>query len=76
MADNGSNGKNQGRVEQVTGVVIDAVFPDELPEIYSAINIDVPEGEGRQAINLVCEVQQHLGDDRVRAIAMLSLIHI
>jgi hypothetical protein len=70
MADNGSNGNNQGRVEQVTGVVIDAVFPDELPEIYSALNINIPEGEGRQELNLVCELQQHLGDDRVRAIAM------
>jgi F-type H+-transporting ATPase subunit beta len=71
VADNGSkNGNNQGRVEQVTGVVIDAVFPDELPEIYSALDINIPEGEGRQELNLVCEVQQHLGDDRVRAIAM------
>ena len=35
MANNGNG--NQGRVEQVTGVVIDAVFPEELPEIYSAL---------------------------------------
>ena len=32
--------------------------------------IQVPEGEGRPAIDLVCEVEQHLGDDRVRAVAM------
>ncbi len=63
---------NVGRVEQVTGVVVDAVFPDELPEIYSALRIDVPEGNGRNAMNLVCEVQQHLGDDRLRAVAMDS----
>jgi F-type H+-transporting ATPase subunit beta len=63
---------NVGRVEQVTGVVIDAVFPEELPEIYSAVKIEVPEGDGRTAIDLVCEVQQHIGDDRVRAIAMDS----
>src|SRR3954453_11089673 len=69
MAD--KNG-NAGRVESVTGVVIDAVFPDELPEIYSAVKIEVPEGDGRTAIDLVCEVQQHIGDDRVRAIAMDS----
>ncbi len=66
MAENG----NVGRVEQVTGVVIDAVFPDELPEIYSALKIDIPPEESRTEMQLVCEVQQHLGDDRVRAIAM------
>jgi len=68
---NGSNGTNQGRVEQVTGVVIDAVFPDQLPEIFSAVTIETNagDGDGESAV-LVCEVQQHLGDDRVRAVAM------
>jgi F-type H+-transporting ATPase subunit beta len=61
---------NIGRVEQVTGVVVDAVFPDHLPEIYSALTINVPGGEGRPDLDLVCEVQQHLGDDRVRTVAM------
>jgi F-type H+-transporting ATPase subunit beta len=61
---------NVGRVEQVMGVVIDVVFPEELPEIYSALKIEVPEGNGRNAMDLVCEVQQHLGDDRVRTVAM------
>jgi F-type H+/Na+-transporting ATPase subunit beta len=65
-----SNGSNVGRVEQVTGVVVDAVFPDELPEIYTALKIEIAEGDGRAEMDLVCEVQQHLGDDRVRAIAM------
>ena len=59
---------NTGTVEQVTGVVIDVVFPDELPEIYSALEIEM--GSNGDASTLVCEVQQHLGDDRVRAIAM------
>ena len=57
--------KNVGRIEEIQGVVIEAVFPEELPEIYSAITIDRGDGEV-----LVCEVQQHLGDDRVRAVAM------
>jgi len=39
MAESNGNGSNVGRVEQVTGVVIDAVFPDELPEIFSAVTI-------------------------------------
>ena len=70
MAENGSNGSNMGRVEQVLGVVVDAAFPDQLPEIYSALKITVPEGDGRAGMDLTCEVQQHLGDDRVRAVAM------
>ena len=68
MAD--SNGNNVGKVEQVTGVVVDAVFPDQLPEIYSALTIEMPAGEGRDTRELVCVVQQHLGDERVRAVAM------
>jgi F-type H+-transporting ATPase subunit beta len=57
--------QNTGQIEEIQGVVIEAVFPDELPEINSAITID----RGDAGI-LVCEVQQHLGDDRVRAVAM------
>jgi F-type H+/Na+-transporting ATPase subunit beta len=56
---------NVGRIEEIQGVVIEAVFPGELPEINFAITID----RGEQG-TLVCEVQQHLGDDRVRAVAM------
>jgi F-type H+-transporting ATPase subunit beta len=59
-------------VEQVTGVVVDVTFPGDLPEIYHAIRIEVPEGDGRQPIDLVLEVQQHLGDDRVKTVAMDS----
>jgi F-type H+-transporting ATPase subunit beta len=74
MAENGSNGSsngdsNVGRVEQVTGVVVDAVFPDELPNIYSAVTIEMKDSHG-ETRELVCEVQQHLGDDRVRTVAM------
>jgi len=69
MAD--TNGTNVGRVEQVTGVVVDAVFPDQLPGIYSAVKIEMGGGDG-EAGELVCEVQQHLGDDRVRTVAMDS----
>jgi F-type H+/Na+-transporting ATPase subunit beta len=61
---------NTGRIEQITGVVIDAVFADGLPKIYSALEVKVPEGDGRLGHELTCEVQQHLGDDRVRAVAM------
>ncbi len=59
--------KNVGRIEEIQGVVIEAVFPEELPAIFNALHVD--RGEGKV---LVCEVQQHLGDDRVRAVAMDS----
>jgi F-type H+-transporting ATPase subunit beta len=65
-----STGKNVGKVIEIKGVVIDAVFPDQLPEINTALRVSVPEQNGQQAIELVAEVQQHLGDDRVRAVAM------
>jgi F-type H+/Na+-transporting ATPase subunit beta len=58
---------NVGTIVEIKGVVIDAVFPDELPEIYNALSMEVPGGG-----TLIAEVQQHLGDDRVRAVAMDS----
>jgi F-type H+/Na+-transporting ATPase subunit beta len=63
---------NVGQVVEIKGVVIDAVFPGALPEINHAVRIAIPEGDGRAAGFLVAEVQQHLGDDRVRAVAMDS----
>ena len=47
-----TNGQNKGTVEQVIGVVVDVVFPDGLPEIYNALKIEIPEGDGRNAIDL------------------------
>jgi F-type H+-transporting ATPase subunit beta len=62
MATNGMT----GRVAQVLGGVVDVEFAaDNLPEIYHALEID--RGSGKK---LVLEVQQHLGHNRVRAVAM------
>ena len=60
------NGQNVGKLIEVKGVVIDVLFPNELPEINHAIRLTV---DGR---DVIAEVQQHLGDDRVRAVAMDS----
>jgi len=57
--------ENTGKLLEIKGVVVDAVFPGKLPAIYSALRIPRPEGT-----DLIAEVQQHLGDDRVRAVAM------
>jgi F-type H+-transporting ATPase subunit beta len=60
-----------GHIEEITGVVIEAVFPDEnLPEIFNALEVQIPAQDGSEPVKLVLEVQQHLGDDRVRAVAM------
>jgi F-type H+-transporting ATPase subunit beta len=61
-----------GRIVQVIGPVLDVEFDAEssLPEIYDALIID--EGEGDEKISLVAEVQQHIGRDQVRAVAMSS----
>jgi F-type H+-transporting ATPase subunit beta len=70
---------NFGYIEEIQGVVIDAVFHDKLPEINHAITVlrasgaeEVEDIAGRADELLVCEVQQHLGDNRVRAVAMDS----
>ena len=56
---------NTGYITQVIGPVIDAVFSSGiLPKIYNALEV-----EGKEGV-IICEVQQLLGDNRVRAIAM------
>jgi len=58
-----------GKVLQVLGPVVDVVFaPDELPAIYTAIKVIVPE----QKLNITLEVAQHLGNNTVRCVAMSS----
>ena len=64
-----------GRVVQVIGPVVDAEFPPgHLPNIYNALRIDAPEDKraGRPEIKLTLEVAQHLGENRVRGVAMTS----
>jgi len=57
----------KGKIKQIIGAVVDVHFPDgnTLPEIYNALEITRENGE-----KLVLEVQQHLGEDSVRTIAM------
>jgi F-type H+-transporting ATPase subunit beta len=57
-----------GRVIQITGPVVDIEFPaGQLPRIYNAVEIVRPDHDP-----LVCEVQQHLGNNWVRAVAMTT----
>ena len=67
----GEAGGSVGTVEEVQGVVIEAAFPDDLPEINHALEIELDSDDGDgETRRLILEVQQHLGDDRVRAVAM------
>ena len=63
--------ENIGKVVQVIGSTLDAEFPEgKLPEIYNALILEFEVmGEKRK---MVSEVQQHLGGNRIRAVAMAS----
>ena len=67
MADNGI-----GRIVQVIGPVLDAEFAaEDLPDIYNALSLQTTNEAG-QEIELVAEVQQHIGRGQVRAVSMSS----
>ncbi|MCC7370366.1 MAG: F0F1 ATP synthase subunit beta [Chloroflexi bacterium] len=61
-----------GKVIQVIGPVVDVEFPpDQLPDIYNAVEIPlVTQGSVGTETTLVAEVQQHLGNNWVRCVAM------
>src|SRR5437870_5445497 len=59
---------NTGRIVQIIGPVVDVEFPGALPAIYSALAVEY--AVQNQPTRLTLEVQQHLGDKRVRAISM------
>jgi F-type H+-transporting ATPase subunit beta len=59
-----------GKVVQVIGPVIDIEFPEGLPGIYNAVRIVSDGKDGSAVIDVVAEVEQHLGENRVRAVAM------
>src|SRR3989339_689863 len=57
--------QNKGTISQIIGVVADVHFPDKLPELFNALQTKMPDGKV-----LVLEVQQHLGANMVRTVAM------
>lgn len=57
----------KGKIVQIIGVVVDAHFPDGLPEIYNSLVVKIDDKK-----ELVLEVQQHLGSNTVRTIALSS----
>jgi len=63
---------NKGKIVQIIGPVVDIDFSGgQLPSILNSIRIPRVTVEGKEE-DLICEVQQHLGEDRVRTVAMDS----
>jgi F-type H+-transporting ATPase subunit beta len=61
---------NVGKITQVIGPVLDAEFPSgQMPRIYNALKVEGVNSSG-QTVSVTCEVQQLLGDNQVRAVAM------
>src|SRR5881396_928314 len=68
---NGTNGQ-VGKVVQIIGPVVDVEFGEKyLPPIYQALRITSDGFEVPDPIDVIAEVQQHLGERRVRAVSML-----
>ncbi len=61
---------NKGKIVQIIGPVVDAEFTEQLPAIYNALTVEFEVGGKSNRLTL--EVQQHLGDNWVRAVAMSS----
>ena len=66
MATNNGSGQQVGEVVQIIGPVVDVEFKDYLPPIYQALRISSEGFDVEQKIDVVAEVQQHLGEGRVR----------
>ena len=60
--------QNVGKIKRIIGPVIDVDFGENLPDIYTALEVTQTEGEQKKKI--ILEVEQHLGGGMVRAVAM------
>ena len=70
MADEQQTNGGTGKVVQVIGPVVDAAFdPEEMPDLYNALELTWTDEDGEER-RLVCEVAQHIGRNQVRSVAM------
>ena len=63
--------ENVGRVVQIIGPVVDVEFDKQVPAIYNAVRIEDDGSAGGGKIEVIAEVEQHLGENRVRCVSML-----
>src|SRR5882762_7465814 len=61
---------NKGKIVQIIGPVVDIEFADKVPAIYNALTVEFTSPGAAGKTRLTLEVQQHLGDNWVRAVAM------
>ncbi len=61
---------NKGKIVQIIGPVVDIEFADKIPAIYNALTVEFTSPGAAGKTKLTLEVQQHLGDGWVRAVAM------
>jgi F-type H+/Na+-transporting ATPase subunit beta len=62
---------NVGQVVQIIGPVVDVEFPNGVPAIYNAVRVQSDGKDGAPAMDVVLEVEQDLGENRVRCVSML-----
>ncbi len=63
----GNENKKNGIIKQIIGAVVDVYFEENLPEVYTALEVEAADGK-----KIILEVQQHLGFNVVRTISMGS----
>ncbi len=61
---------NKGKVIQVIGPVLDVEFEGELPPIYNAVRVRHKDEETGVDLDIIAEIEQHLGENRVRCVSM------
>ncbi|MFI5007603.1 MAG: F0F1 ATP synthase subunit beta, partial [Solirubrobacterales bacterium] len=64
--------ENVGRVVQIIGPVVDIEFPKGVPAIYNAVRVERGQTDGVAAPDVVVEVEQDLGENRVRCVSMVG----
>src|SRR5438552_18588842 len=63
--------QNVGRVVQIIGPVVDVEFAAGVPPIYNAVHIQDDGSGGGVPIDVIAEVEQHIGENRARCVSML-----
>ena len=62
--------KTTGIIKSIIGPVVDVIFEGEVPDVYTALCVDL--SNGNETKKIILEVEQHIGDNTVRAVAMDS----
>src|SRR5579862_6512871 len=66
-----TNGLVTGKVVQIAGPAVDCEFPEgQIPLVYTAIRVTSEGFTVPAPIDIICEVQQHIGEGRVRTVAL------